>query len=123
MPMTDNQTSETQMTEINQQQVVELDCLGRPVGTFEGYPAPLVKAGRYKPMPNAKTNKRPYKEPFKVRGKYLFGYWLPFFGFRDSFPPRVMTTHLRLKGPTPALVAQWFGRGFQIFLRRKPKGD
>lgn len=39
------------------------------------------------------TSKRPYKEPFKVRGKYLFGYWLPFFGFRDLFPPTELTIH------------------------------
>jgi hypothetical protein len=38
-------------------------------------------------MYDNQTSKRPYKEPLKVWGKYLFGYWLPFFGFRDSFPP------------------------------------
>src|ERR1700691_4076660 len=46
--MADNQTSDTQITEINQQQIVreELDCLGRPVGTFEAYQAPVSRPPR-----------------------------------------------------------------------------
>jgi hypothetical protein len=34
------QTTDNQALYEEQQPVVELDCLGRPVGTFEGYPAP-----------------------------------------------------------------------------------
>jgi hypothetical protein len=49
--MTDNQTSQAAQRaakeiEMNQKPVVELDCLGRPVGTFEGYSAPTSRRPR-----------------------------------------------------------------------------
>ena len=66
-------------------------------------------------------NKNRYKEPWKVGGRNLFGYWLPFFGFRDEIPPAEFTIHLGLRGRIPALVFQWLGLNFQMFFKNSWK--
>lgn len=79
-------------------------------------------------MPDEEANnphpaRKRYSQPWTVAGRELFGYWLPFFGFRDAVPPAEMTVTKDLRGPQPALMLRWFGCGFQMFIRRPPKGE
>jgi hypothetical protein len=65
------------------------------------------------------------KQPSRwmVAGKPLFGFWFPFFGFRDEIPPAEATIVLGLRGQHPALVAEWLGRGTRIFFGRAKKAS